>query len=170
MINIVLGDRSRAGEILQLLRDAAYWMQSNGIQQWTPEQFNEADIIRYFEDREVYLALKEDELIGFFTLQFSDPQYWGSLNDDSYAYLHRLTVAIPYRGTGLGSQMLNKAVEIADKKGCKGLRLDTVATNVRLNRYYQSWGFHYMGTNDMGGGRMVNLYEKFEDSDESRII
>lgn len=160
MINIVLGDRSRAGEMLLLLKDAANWMQSNGIQQWTPDQFHEADVISYFEDREVYQVLKEEELMGFFTLQFSDPQYWGSLNDDSYAYLHRLTVAMPYRGTGLGKRMIDKAAVAANTKGCKGLRLDTVANNTRLNGYYQSLGFQYMGTNDMGGGRLVNLYER----------
>ena len=168
-IVISRGDRSRAGEILLLLQDAARWMESNGIKQWSPAQFHEADILNYFEDREVYLALKDNEIAGMFTLQFSDPQYWGPRNDDSYAYLHRLTVAKNYRGTGLGSQMLHYAADLAVQRGLKGLRFDTVAHNIKLNGYYQSLGFHYMGTHDMGGGRLVNLYEKFpekRDADE----
>ncbi|WP_410511045.1 GNAT family N-acetyltransferase [Paenibacillus sp. BR2-3] len=171
MITIVRGDHTRAGEILTLLQQAAGWMERNGIKQWTPGQFNEEDIANYFVDREVYLALQDNELAGMFTLQFSDPVYWGYRNDESYAYLHRLSVAESYRGIGLGSHMLQYAADLAKEKGCKGLRFDTVAHNVKLNGYYQSLGFHYMGTNDMGGGRLVNLYEKFEDTgNEDEII
>ena len=169
-ITIIRGEQNRASEMLELLQDAARWMESNGIKQWTPGQFNEADILHYFEEREVYLALQNDELIGMFTLQFSDPQYWGPRNDDSYAYLHRLTVARSYRGTGLGSQMLHYAADLAIQKGLKGLRFDTVAHNVKLNGYYQSLGFHYMGTHDMGGGRLVNLYEKFAETGDANEI
>ncbi|WP_052088244.1 GNAT family N-acetyltransferase [Paenibacillus wynnii] len=169
-ITIVRGEPSRAGEILLLLQDAARWMESKGIKQWTPGQFNEADIVGYFEDREVYLALEKDEIIGLFTLQFTDPQYWGPRNDDSYAYLHRLTVARSYRGSGLGSKMLYFAADLAIERGLKGLRFDTVAHNVKLNRYYQSLGFHFMGSNDMGGGRLVNLYEKFKDTGDADEI
>ena len=166
-VTIVRGEPSRAKEILFLLQDAAKWMESHGIKQWTPSQFNESDILHYFVEREVYLAMNEDEIIGMFTLQFSDPQYWGSRNDDAYAYLHRLTVARPYRGTGLGSQMLHFAADLALERGLKGLRFDTVAHNVKLNGFYQSLGFHYMGSNDMGGGRLVNLYEKFPDTGDA---
>ncbi|MCL6605362.1 MAG: GNAT family N-acetyltransferase [Paenibacillus sp.] len=170
-VTMIRAERNRAREMVILLQDAARWMESNGIKQWTPSQFTEADIMNYFEDREVYLALDNDEIIGMFTLQFSDPQYWGTRNDDSYAYLHRLTVARSYRGAGLGSYMLQFAADLAIEKGCKGLRFDTVAHNIKLNGYYQSLGFHYMGTNDMGGGRLVNLYEKFNDSgDDDEIL
>jgi len=170
-IEFVRADRSHSGEILNLLQQAASWMERNGIRQWTPGQFNEPDIINYFEDREVYLALIEHELAGMFTLQFSDPLYWGPRNDDSYAYLHRLCVTETYRGIGLGSLMLDYAADVAKEKGCKGLRFDTVAHNIKLNGFYQSLGYHYMGTNDMGGGRLVNLYEKFEDTgDPDEVI
>jgi RimJ/RimL family protein N-acetyltransferase len=170
-VSFVRADRSRSLDILNLLQQAASWMERNGIRQWTPGQFNEADIINYFEDREVYLAQIDHELAGMFTLQFSDPQYWGHRNDDSYAYLHRLSVSEAYRGIGLGSQMLDYAAVIAKEKGCKGLRFDTVAHNIKLNGFYQSLGYHYMGTNDMGGGRLVNLYEKFEDTgDPDEVI
>ncbi|WP_060860230.1 GNAT family N-acetyltransferase [Paenibacillus riograndensis] len=148
-----------AEDVLKLLREAAGWMESKGIRQWTPGQFVEQDIQGYFTDREVYLALDGNALAGMFTLQFSDAQYWGERNDESYAYLHRLTVAQTHRGGGLGRQMIGFAVLKARELGRKGLRLDTAAHNVKLNRYYQSMGFRYMGTRDVGEGRLVNLYE-----------
>jgi RimJ/RimL family protein N-acetyltransferase len=170
-ISIVRGEPDRVSDILRLLQEAANWMERNGIKQWTPGQFNEKDIAGYFADRHVYLALDDDALVGMFTLQFSDPQYWGSKNDESYAYLHRLAVAGSHRSQGLGQHMLQYAVVLAKELGCSGLRFDTVAHNIKLNRYYQSLGFHYMGTNDMGNGRLVNLYEHFEEKpDPDRLI
>lgn len=170
-IRMVRGESSRVGDILSLLQEAATWMKLNGINQWTPEQFNEVDIANYFTDRQVYLALENEEVVGMFTLQFSDPQYWGCKNDENYVYLHRLVVRGSHRKQGLGRYMLKFAVELARELGCKGLRFDTVAHNIKLNRYYQSLGFQYMGTNDMGNGRLVNLYEHFEqEADPDHLI
>jgi RimJ/RimL family protein N-acetyltransferase len=165
-IRIVRAELDRTSDVLRLLQEAAAWMERNGIKQWTPGQFNESDIAGYFTDRHVYVALDGEAVVGMFTLQFSDPQYWGIKNDESFAYLHRLAVTASHRSQGLGQRMLNHAVILATELGCKGLRFDTVAHNVKLNRYYQSLGFHYMGTNNMGNGRLVNLYEHFEENPE----
>lgn len=161
-IRFIRAGQEQAVDVLRLLKGAAQWMVSSGIKQWTPEQFTEQDIAGYFVDRQVYLAVDGTEAVGMFTLQFSDLQYWGDLNDESYAYLHRLAVDVTRRGQGLGEAMLQFAVRQARELGCKALRFDTVAHNVKLNRYYQGLGFHYMGTRDMGAGRLVNLYEHFK--------
>ncbi|MHA6528985.1 GNAT family N-acetyltransferase [Paenibacillus sp. BAC0078] len=156
---IIRANVERTGDVLKLLREAAGWMEGKGIRQWTPGQFNEHDIAAYFTDREVYLALDGETVAGMFTLQFSDPQYWGDRNDETCAYLHRLAVAKAFRGGGLGRQLIDYALNKARGLGNRALRLDTVAHNVKLNRYYQSLGFCYMGTRDVGAGRLVNLYE-----------
>ncbi|QWU14005.1 Protein N-acetyltransferase, RimJ/RimL family [Paenibacillus sophorae] len=169
-LNVVHADSSMAGEVLKLLREAAQWMRDNGLTQWKPEQFKEEDILNYFNEREVYIAMQGGVAAGMFTLQFGDPQYWGRRNDESFAYLHRLAVAMPFRGAGLGSKLLKFAAEMAKASGRSGLRLDTIADNVKLNRYYQSQGFRYMGTHDVGGGRLVNLYEKMETSGDKDAI
>ncbi len=166
-INIIRAEIDRAGDVLKLLREAALWMESKGIKQWSPTQFNELDIAGYFQDRQVYMALDGENVAGMFTLQFSDPQYWGPRNDETYAYLHRLAVAEPYRGAGLGPQLLMYAADLAQELGYKSLRFDTLASNIKLNRFYQGLGFHFMGINDVGGGRLVNLYEHFKESADS---
>jgi RimJ/RimL family protein N-acetyltransferase len=158
-IEIIRGGPEHSEDILKLLREAAGWMESKGIKQWTPGQFSIRDVEDYFSSREVYLAMEGPTVAGMFTLQFSDVQYWGERNDESYAYLHRLAVAKSHRGGGLGGRMIRFAVGRAEEQGCTGLRLDTVAHNIKLNRYYQSLGFRYMGTHDVGAGRLVNLYE-----------
>ncbi|GGF63467.1 hypothetical protein GCM10010912_05670 [Paenibacillus albidus] len=169
-VHVVRAQLERVPEVLKLLQEAAQWMEDNGIRQWSPGQFNEADITAYFSDRQVYLALDHGQAVGMFTLQFSDPLYWGEKNDEAYAYLHRLAVTGTHRGKGLGKAMLLYAAQLALELGCKGLRFDTVAHNLKLNRYYQSLGFYYMGTNDMGGGRLVNLYQQFTDRNDPDAI
>lgn len=169
--DVVRADRERSGDICRLLREAAGWMEDNGIKQWTPGQFKEEDIRAYFDDRLVFAALAPGgELAGLFTLQFGDPQYWGRRNDPGYAYLHRLTVAKAYKGIGLGGMLLTFAREQAMTLGGAGLRLDTVSGNVPLNRYYQSLGFRFMGINDAGGGRLVNLYEWTDPGEDRNAI
>ncbi|BCG59493.1 GNAT family N-acetyltransferase [Paenibacillus sp. URB8-2] len=168
-LTVVRADSSMAGEVLRLLREAAQWMRDNGLTQWRPEQFKEEDILAYFSEREVYVAMKDSEAAGMFTLQFSDPQYWGSRNDEGFAYLHRLAVGLPFRGAGLGGKLLESAAETAKMSG-RRLRLDTIEHNVKLNRYYQTQGFRFMGTNDVGGGRLVNLYEKMENTGDNDAV
>ncbi|MDT3424709.1 RimJ/RimL family protein N-acetyltransferase [Paenibacillus forsythiae] len=169
-LNVIRADSGMTGEVLRLLREAAQWMRDNGLTQWRPEQFEEEEIRNYFKEREVYIAMHGDTAAGMFTLQSGDPQYWGRRNNESFAYLHRLAVAMPFRGAGLGGKLLKFAAETATASGRRGLRLDTIADNVKLNRYYQSQGFRYMGTNDVGGGRLVNLYEEIKLSGDQDTV
>lgn len=162
--------RAEADIVLRLLRAAAAWMEAQGIRQWRTSQFTEEEVARYFDERLVYLARVGGEPAGMFTLQFGDELYWTERNDPRYVYLHRLAVAGPYRGCGLGTKLLELAALLADERGCAGLRLDTAAHNVKLNRYYQSLGFRFQGIRDFGGGRMANLYELERDEDPDAIL
>lgn len=158
-----------ADTALKLLREAAGWMQSNGVRQWRPEQFTDQDVLGYFEQREVYMAFKGEAPAGMFTLQFGDSLHWGFRNDDGYAYLHRLAVSLPFRGEGIGGQLLRYAAGNVRLAGYKGLRLDTIEHNVKLNRFYHTQGFRYMGTND-AGGKLVNLYEHMGETADQYAI
>ncbi|CAM2781468.1 GNAT family N-acetyltransferase [Paenibacillus sediminis] len=154
--------------ILDMLREAAEWMVENSLRQWVPEMFTLEDILGYFDVRKVYLAVHGGQPVGMFTLQQGDPDYWQERNDDQYAYLHRLTVRKAFRGNAFSRHMLQFAERLALSQGLKGLRLDCVAHNPKLNAFYQSNGFRYMGYQDMGS-RFTNLYEKNQDTDPDRI-
>jgi GNAT superfamily N-acetyltransferase len=49
------------------------------------------------------------------------------------------------RGSGIGEQLLAWASQQVVDRGCRYLRLDCVATNTVLRRYYERFGFVYCG-------------------------
>ncbi|WP_068785648.1 GNAT family N-acetyltransferase [Paenibacillus phocaensis] len=154
---------SLAGEedlavVRQLLVEAANWMHENGVKQWDPQQFTPELIQSYYENREIYLLHASGEAAAMFTLQDSDPDYWGERNVPGYSYLHRLTIRLPYRGLGLGGEILRYAAKRSRALQRAGLRLDCWNQNLKLNRLYQSLGFQPQGTGNLNG-REFNLYQ-----------
>jgi GNAT superfamily N-acetyltransferase len=77
-------------------------------------------------------------------LQDSDPDVWGA-DDGDALYLHRLTVARRCAGSGLGGRLLAWALGEAGARGRALLRLDCVASNDFLRRYYAAAGFSERG-------------------------
>ncbi|WP_433946623.1 GNAT family N-acetyltransferase [Paenibacillus sp. SN-8-1] len=160
-LEIHLADQEDTNLICQMLIEAAEWMISQGINQWNPEQFTRDEILSYFEYREIYLIYANTEPAAMFTLQQSDPDYWGMRNSKGYNYLHRLTVRRNFSNAGLGAYIVEWAAERTRESGRKGLRLDCLAQNLKLNSFYQRLGFRYMGT-ALKNGREYNLYEQWE--------
>ena len=68
---------------------------------------------------------------------------------DDAGYVHRL--AVPRRGTGQGQRLLGWAAQQVTDRGRSHLRLDCVATNGELRRYYERLGFAYCGDTELFG-------------------
>lgn len=166
---ICLADTDDAQLVRSLLVEAANWMASVGIKQWNPEQFTEQEIASYFAKREIYLVVGPHEPVGLFTLQLSDPDYWGPLNEEGYSYLHRLTVRPSYRGHALGRDFIYWAAKRSRKLGRKGLRFDCWSENPKLNPYYRELGMETRGRGALNGREYIlyemnsELYRKFSE-------
>lgn len=155
---IALASLSDKDTVRDMLIEAAEWMAGLGVRQWNPLQFTTAEIDRYFAEREIYLLIREEQPVGMFTLQSSDPEYWGPLNEEGCSYLHRLTVRSPWRGQQLSGAMIEWAAKRSKQLNRKALRLDCWDGNTKLNRMYASMGFVHKGTGEKQG-RGYNLYE-----------
>ncbi|RCX23576.1 acetyltransferase (GNAT) family protein [Fontibacillus phaseoli] len=160
IFQIGLADEDDTELVRSLLIEAATWMESSGIKQWNPEQFTEEVISSYFTNRDVYLLLRADDHdpAGLFTLQTSDCDYWGELNDEGYSYLHRLTVRPTYRGHALGRELIYWAAKRSRSLGRKGLRFDCWNENRKLNPYYRELGMEERGLGKLNGRQYI-LYE-----------
>lgn len=134
--------------VLDLLGEAARWIwSSTGIVQW-PDRFPRQFIADLVDEGVVYVAFDEGQLVATLCLQWADPMFWPD-GDDRAVYVHRLVVKRSYAGRGIGEQLLAWAGERAAEAGRLFVRLDCMAENVGLRRYYEVLGFRHQG--DVGG-------------------
>ena len=151
-IQIRLAQKTEIKEIIQLLKDRASWLQSNGIDQWSyllsgGEDF---EIEQAILNNETYVAECNNKIIGTFTVSSVqsewDLEIWGEKKDQSL-YLHRLAVKTECKGNGLGHKMIRWIEEtLSDQSNY--LRLDCVSKNPRLNQFYEEYGFTFLGSTD----------------------
>ncbi|MFD0696883.1 GNAT family N-acetyltransferase [Paenibacillus sp. GCM10027628] len=162
-IEIFEASPSQVEEVLAIWLEAAYWMESKGIDQWKPAHFNRDVVLKYFENRHIFLAKYKDEYVGSFALQWSDPSVWGEMNNEESGYLHRFVVRRTQAGQGIGGYFLQWIENYVKSKDKQYLRLDCMAANEVLNTYYRSHHFIYRGTYHLSHGTSCwqgSLYEK----------
>ncbi len=157
-IRVVKAESQDLDTVLEILRDAASWLLSKGIDQWRPESFSRETIAEKIKLGEVYLAKKNQQLVGTITLQWSDRFFW--VDDDTDAgYVHKLAIKPSYTGKGLGQQLLEWAEQTTKAAGKNYLLLDCMFENPRIRRYYEDAGFTFRGE-VRGVGWNAALYEK----------
>ena len=130
--------------VLDILSEAAAWLQEKGIDQW-PSPPNE------FWQRRVAAAVERGEIftVGIVKNRFaivritSSNRHWP---DDGLAlYVGMLALRSDMHGQGLGVYILTWASLKALREGKRFLRLDCLASNARLRRYYEEQDFVYRG-------------------------
>ncbi|NQX70235.1 GNAT family N-acetyltransferase [Paenibacillus alba] len=162
-IDILEASPSQVDEVLSLWLEAAHWMLDNGIDQWRPEYFNRETVLAYFHNRQIFLVKMNDEIVGSFALQWSDPSVWGDLHNEESGYLHRFVVRRTQAGRNIGQYMLKWIEEYVKTQNKRYVRLDCMATNEALNGYYRKQNFTYRGTFQLQSGEISwrgSLYEK----------
>jgi len=128
-------------DILAVLDSAAHWLISNGINYpWRPGEWPRARMVDSIERGEVYLAKLGPRNVATITLQWSDELFWPNYPADA-GYIHRLAVATDFHGREIGSHLLRWADLKAKENGKKYLRLNCMAADLALRRYYERAGF-----------------------------
>jgi GNAT superfamily N-acetyltransferase len=152
-ISITLATSDESEIVIQLLKDVAKWLNAQNIHQWGYlRNGGEDDEIREgINNRKTYIARINNKVVGTFTLYDIPSQWdtyiWGPVPDDA-VYLHRIAVERDYQDKGLGAKLI-KWIEIHLKNEInkKYIRLDCVAENERLNKYYVEHDFRLVGVN-----------------------
>jgi GNAT superfamily N-acetyltransferase len=146
--------------VLEILNEAADWLQAKGIDQWQTRYFTRSLILEQTGRGEVYLARLDGNVVGTITLQWSDPLWWEDAPPDA-GYFHRLAIKREYAAKGLGRALVRWAESRARASGKKYLRLNCMFENPRIRRYYEDLGFVYRGDAFLRGGSVhCALYEK----------
>jgi GNAT superfamily N-acetyltransferase len=143
--------------VLDVMDEAATWLESREIYQWEPGRFDVTLLEEAIAAGEMYLVWRGDEPAGTFSLMQNDPVVWGAQPPDA-GYLHDFAIRRAFGGIQLGRCILAWVERTCIAAGKTWLRLDCVAWNESLNDYYRRASFAYRRA--IGVYNPVNLYEK----------
>ena len=119
---------------------------------WQHGKHPTADGIKsYVNEGCMYLYKEQDTIVGAMALtMYQGADYhaigWSrQVQDDEVSVIHILAVSPDKQGTGIGSEMVREAINLAKAKGMKSIRLDALATNTPAHKIYDRLGFVYKG-------------------------
>ena len=95
-------------------------------------------------DSSFFLLYQEGVFAGYIKLNESPAQT--DIHDPDALELERIYVSRSFQGTGLGSCLMERAVEIAKQRGRKYLWLGVWEKNEKAISFYRKHGFHRIGT------------------------
>ncbi|MGC6770494.1 GNAT family N-acetyltransferase [Enterococcus sp. LJL51] len=153
--------------VMEMLKEAAVWLKSKGSSQWSDvlAGTDKHNLTEAVERGDVYLFNQNDEVVGMAAV-WNLPTKWDcelwsniGLSQDAY-YIHRLIVHPNYRGKAYGSQML-KVIKAHFQNTAAELRLDCIASNDKLVRFYQEQGFRNAGTVQLENDGSFELFRCF---------
>ena len=123
--------------VAEMLDEAGEW----------PRPFSRDELLQRIERGELFLVDLDGEPAATFTVLWDDVPFWGEQPPDA-AYLHKLTVRPPFRGRGLGVQIVEWVERRAAEAGRIHLRLDCRRDNPGIRDYYERLGFEHRGDVD----------------------
>jgi GNAT superfamily N-acetyltransferase len=158
-VRIIRAQQSDLDRVLEILEEASRWLLSKGFDsQWVPGPTFRQAIKENIERGEVYVLKDLKATIGTITLQWSDKKFWGDVPPDA-GYIHKFAVTRSKSGQRLGLRLLHWAEEKAREEGRRYLRLDCLADNQTIRKYYEKAGFVHV-RDTMVAGWKASLYEK----------
>jgi len=128
--------------VLALLTERAHWLRARGIHGQWPAPFPRSVVQPALDRRRTWLVEIDGAPVATFALEWED-DFWPDADDDA-GYLHRLAVRPGH--PGLGARVLHWVADYVRAHGRAFLRLDCVASNPALCRYYAEAGFSERGT------------------------
>lgn len=110
--------------------------------EFTPnEAFQSAGLSKIIinsEAGDVVIATEKNEIVGMVILLYTISTALGSI----VAILEDMVVAENMRGKGVGTKILNFAVNLANSKGCQRITLLTDHDNTKAQKFYNAHGFN----------------------------
>jgi GNAT superfamily N-acetyltransferase len=116
-------------------------------QPWPNKDLDMAALQKVFErvldsDSQVYLcAIDDEDVVGFALLTIKN-NLWQAAN---LGHIDELIVDEKYRGSGLGTVLLNEIVAQARQRGCARVELDSAFHRKKAHQFYERHGFENRG-------------------------
>jgi ribosomal protein S18 acetylase RimI-like enzyme len=113
------------------------------VDQWD-KTISDEEVDFLIRSGETYLAVHESGVVGSVRVTERPAVPWEDWSHPAF-YVHTLAVRRRYSGRGIGRRILAWAEQEAGRRRLPFLRLDCMAANDRLCRYYQEAGFTPLG-------------------------
>src|SRR5699024_10911772 len=156
-VELVLAGAADAEAIVALRDHLARWQISRGISQWQPGEINPDVVAAQAAGGQWFVLRAESGAVGSpvratARVINADTHTWGAEQgaDGTAGYLHALMVHRDFAGRGLGAAVLTWFEQFTLACGRLVGRLDCVATNRPLRRYYTGHGYTEHGVTDFG--------------------
>ena len=105
----------------------------------------------YIEEGSMYLYKVNDKIMSAMAVTMYQGEDYHAIEwsqkvaDNKVAVIHILAVNPDCQGKGIGSEMVQEAIRLAQDNGMKAIRLDALASNTPAHRMYEQLGFEYRG-------------------------
>ena len=131
-------------KIISLYQLATEYQKSVAKKYW--KGFDKEMIINDITENNQWKIVIDNDIACIFCTAFSDPLIWREKNSDPAVYLHRIATNPDFRGKGFMKQIVSWTTDFALKNNKRFIRMDTGSGNDKLNDYYISCGFDFLGT------------------------
>lgn len=156
------------GDALIPLDAAAHWLHECGIEHWAEscsQARARAQLAEEVERGNVFTWYALDRPVATATISdWPDPDLVHSWPDPDARAQYLTGLAVSQAGRrllpGLGARILEYAQVLTEIRGAATLRLDCVAGNERLRRYFYERGFDHVATVDTAHRGPAALFER----------
>lgn len=123
-----------AGTVLQKKVAQKHWL-----------GFDRTLIENEINEKRLWKIVADQQIVCVFSIAFEDPFIWKEKDKDPAIYIHRIATHPDFRGNGYVKNIVDWAKTYAPANGKEFIRMDTGSGNDKLNNYYVSCGFNYLG-------------------------
>ncbi|MFE3849165.1 GNAT family N-acetyltransferase [Flavobacterium sp. LB3P45] len=138
--NSVIGD---IDVIFKLYDEGTAYQKSVAKKHW--KGFERSLIEAEIGESRQWKIIVDGEIACVFAITYSDPFIWEEKDKEPSIYIHRIATNPFFRGNGFTKRIVAWAKEFALENEKRFIRMDTGSGNDKLNNYYISCGFTYLG-------------------------
>lgn len=161
---IRLAVQSDLDSVFSLVKYCNRNMKIKGLEQWPDWYPDKNDLLDDIKTSCLYLAEKEQEIIGMIVLNPEVPKAYDTIKwkftSGLINSIHRLAVHPTNKTSGLAKELVEHVEKIAKNNGYHLIRLDTYSKNIAADKFYRKMGYQYAG--DINLKFMPKLYHCFE--------
>lgn len=136
-------------EIMDIVWRTIMLLQSEGNMQWSETYPSRSDFVQDISEETLYVCMVDKAVVGFICCNQTAPSEYSSVVWSVPAapalILHRFAVSTELHRRGIGTALLQKAVDVAKGMGCHSIRTDTCSLNLRMRALFTNNGYKKAG-------------------------